>query len=257
MPVIRSGPCGVPATPLGDLGDTAEGNREGSSALQLGFRGFAAGYHPEVQTFLTRHGTLLGGLTRVADPETLLSCVSDMRPDYLVLGQPSGPEDIVWHIQAASRSAQLAVLVPGCDDERSEAQTHGLILEPIATNADGAEVALVLRALMRRTRPQAMVGQSAWGDLVLDEACLTFSVRGHPVSLSLEVFGVLGLMMDDPGRVWARSELHRFVFGAGSRNDIRAIDTRISRARRHVSSGLGRDPIRTVRGVGYALVPDP
>jgi two-component system phosphate regulon response regulator PhoB len=68
---------------------------------------------------------------------------------------------------------------------------------------------------------------------------------------------VLGLMMDDPDRVWERETLHRLVFGAGSGNDIRAVDMRISRARRLVSAALGCDPVRTVRGVGYALVPRP
>jgi len=222
--------------------------------LQLGFRGFAAGFHPALDVFLDRHRASLGGLTRIGDTQTLISCIADMRPDYLVLGNTEGLLD---RIDAAARRPHLAVLVPG-HDAIEETGTHPrLMLEPIAADADGVELALVLRALMRRSRPQAMIGRSAWGTLALDEACLTFSIRGEPAALSLEVFSVLGLMMDAPDRLWDRSDLHRFVFGAGSGNDIRAIDTRISRARRHVSAALGRDPIRTVRGVGYALVPDP
>jgi DNA-binding response OmpR family regulator len=38
---------------------------------------------------------------------------------------------------------------------------------------------------------------------------------------------------------------------------MRAIDMRVSRTRRVVKAALGVDPVRTVRGVGYALVPDP
>jgi two-component system phosphate regulon response regulator PhoB len=64
-------------------------------------------------------------------------------------------------------------------------------------------------------------------------------------------------MMDAPTRVWERATLHRLIFGAGSANDLRSVDTRISRARRHVLAALGGDPIRTVRGVGYALVAEP
>lgn len=225
--------------------------------LPLGFRGFAAGFHPDLDAFLIRNGALLGGLTRIDDPDMFMSCIRDMRPDYLVLGSIDCPADLRDRLQAALRSPHLAVLLPGQDPGGVGAHTAGLILEPLAADAGPAEVAMTLRALMRRTRPQAMVGRAVWGALDLDEACLTFAIGGRSVSLSLEVFSVLGLMMDEPGRVWDRDTLHRYVFGAASRNDLRAIDTRISRARRHVSAALGRDPIRTVRGVGYALVADP
>jgi len=257
MRVTRSGPCGAPATLLADTqGDTAPGG-DRALDLQLGFRGFAAGFHPLLDAFLDRHRAQLGGLTRIADVEAFIACISDMRPDYLLLGATDAPGDLLDRIETASRSPHLAVLLAGCGAAEEGGTPTGLMLEPVAADADGTELALVLRALMRRSRPQAMVGRSVSGALELDEACLTFSIRGATVSLSLEVFSVLGLMMDAPDRVWDRSELHRLVFGAASRNDIRAIDTRISRARRHVSAALGPDPIRTVRGVGYALVPYP
>jgi two-component system phosphate regulon response regulator PhoB len=64
-------------------------------------------------------------------------------------------------------------------------------------------------------------------------------------------------MMDDPSAVWPRARLHALVYGRNSGNDIRAIDTRISRTRRHLAAAIGADPIRTVRGIGYALEPRP
>jgi DNA-binding response OmpR family regulator len=243
----------VQATPLAESRGQAGGNPD----LPLGFRGFAAGFQPEVAAFLQIHGPILSGLTRIEDMDMFASCISDMRPDYLLLGGNNQPPGLLDMVRAAARTAQLAVLVTGEGISVGEHTGQGLIVDTVAHDAGGADVALGLRALMRRSRPQALVGRTTWGDLELDEACLTFSIRGCPVSLSLEVFSVLGLMMDDPARIWERSTLHRLVFGAGSGNDLRAVDTRISRSRRHVSSALGCDPIRTVRGVGYALVPDP
>jgi hypothetical protein len=143
------------------------------------------------------------------------------------------------------------------DEAKEFSLPAGVSVDVIGDDADATDVALVLRSLMRRTRPQAMVGQTTWHDLGFDEARLTFSVGDRSVALSLEASAVLGLMMDDPDRVWERETLHRLVFGAGSGNDIRAVDMRISRARRLVSAALGCDPVRTVRGVGYALVPRP
>jgi two-component system phosphate regulon response regulator PhoB len=226
-------------------------------ALPLGFRGFAAGFQPELDGFYRLHHDLLGGLTRIDSVDTFLSCITDMRPDYLLLGQTAEPAGLLSAIRDSARSAHLAVLVAGEASAEAGTGAPGLAIEPVARDASGGEVSLILRAMMRRTRPQAMVGRSTWNALELDEACLTLSVYGEPVSLNLEVFSVLGVMLDDPDRVWDRLRLHRLVFGATSGNDIRAIDTRISRARRHVASVLGLDPIRTVRGVGYALVPDP
>ena len=231
--------------------------RGDATGLQLGFRGFAAGFQTGVAGFLETRRDLLSGLTRIEDADTFLSCIADIRPDYLFLSDPNDPPDLLEAIGAAARGAQCAVLVVDDPGTTTDVAVSGLVLERVAPEATDLEVALTLRALLRRTRAQAMVGQMSWGVFELDEACLTFAVRGQQVPLSLEVFSVLGVMMDDPGRIWDRAELHRLVFGADSPNDIRAIDTRVSRARRHVANALGFDPIRTVRGVGYALATDP
>ena len=254
MRAIRSEPCGVLDTPLAE--DRAA---PGAFAprLQLGFRGFAAGFQLGLDRFLTRCSTLFDGVTRINELEGFLSCVSDMRPDYLILADVDTPSALLSRIQKAAKTAHLGVLVVGDTAARIPTQSNELVVDTVAPDASRDDIALLLRALMRRARPQAMVGQISWGDLVLDEACLTLAIRGASVTLNMEVFSVLGLMMDDPGRDWDRATLHRYVFGAGSSNDIRAIDTRMSRARRHVLAALGIDPIRTVRGVGYALVAEP
>jgi two-component system phosphate regulon response regulator PhoB len=231
--------------------------RHGAAALDLGFRGFAAAFQPSVEEFLARNGSHLTGLTRIVEPDRLVSCVRDMRPDYLLVDHVAAASGLTARLSDAVRGALLASLSPSGDGLDQRDDRDGIVIEPIAMEATATDLALALRALMRRTRPQALVGRSLWGDLVLDEACLTFAIRGRPAALSREVFGVLGVMMDAPDRVWDRRDLHRLIFGAASGNDLRAIDTRISRARRHVSGALGCDPIRSVRGVGYALVAEP
>jgi two-component system phosphate regulon response regulator PhoB len=231
--------------------------RHGAAALDLGFRGFAAAFQPSVEEFLARNGSHLTGLTRIVEPDRLVSCVRDMRPDYLLVDHVAAASGLTARLSDAVRGALLAGLSPSGDGLDQQVDRDGIVIEPIAMEATATDLALALRALMRRTRPQALVGRSLWGDLVLDEACLTFAIRGRPAALSLEVFGVLGVMMDDPGPRLGSARPAPTVFGAASGNDLRAIDTRISRARRHVSGALGCDPIRSVRGVGYALVAEP
>lgn len=250
MRAIRSGPCEGPVTPLAEA---MGGERSG---LGLGFRGYAAVYQPDVAAFLARSGAHLTGLSPIADPDDLIARIRAARPDYLVLAPGPDATELLDRIAGQAPSAPVVVLAAGGSPDRlaGGANTQAEAVPPTATPLD---VALILRALMRRARPQALVGQSNWQDLSLDEACLSFGIRGAQVSLSLEIFCVLGAMMDDPGRVWPRRDLHRLVFGAASTTDIRALDMRISRTRRHVVAALGADPIRSVRGVGYTLVGRP
>ncbi|MCU4655052.1 winged helix-turn-helix domain-containing protein [Roseibacterium sp. SDUM158016] len=223
--------------------------------LYVGFRGFAAAFEPALRPFLEGPGKALTGLSEAVDEGDLLLDVTAARPDYVLVSDTGEARALLREIAAAARTATLGVLTVGQTSPGN--LPPGLIADRIAPGEDPLETALTLRALMRRCRPQSMLGRAEHGDLVLDEACLTFAIKGESVALSLEAFGILGAMMDDPGRTWDRARLHALVFGRDSDNDIRAIDTRISRARRQVIAALGRDPIRTERGVGYALVAEP
>jgi hypothetical protein len=221
-----------------------------------GFRGMAAGFQRDLQPFLASQSGALSGLSIPDSPDKLIAGVAEGRLDYVLISDPEDPAGLLKALSAAARRPALGVLLVRSSDD-GPCLPEGVVADYLSSDASQFEVVLTVRALMRRCRPQAMVGQTAYGDLLLDEGSLRFAIRGHAVSLNLEVFGVFGAMMDDPERVWERDRLHALVFGRGSRNDIRAIDMRISRARRHVTRALGLDPIRTVRGVGYALVPGP
>lgn len=264
MPGTRSVPCAARDTRLADTGGAtarpSPGRRAdavGGTAPDTGFRGLAAGFQPGLKPFLARHAPTLTGLSVMQSARDLRIGAAEGRPDYIVLSDPDDPAGLLVDLVAAARRPALGMLFSGPAEPLAGAWPAAAVVDHVEPREPPFEVALALRALMRRCRPQAMVGAVSHGDLVLDEAELRFSIRDAAVPLTLEVFGVLGAMMDDPGRVWDRAQLHALVFGRASTNDIRAIDMRISRARRHVAAALGRDPIRTVRGIGYALVPDP
>jgi hypothetical protein len=238
------------------LDEAAGMTLQSRAPLWLGCRGFAAGFQAGLGPVLDRIGPRLDGLTRVDRPETLLAHVAGSRPDYVLLSGQDTAADFLHELAQATRGAALGLASLGA--LHGAAELPGTILvDRIGATEPEADLALRLRALVRRCRPQALTGRRSWGDLMLDEACMTFSVRARPVALRLELLCVLGPMMDAPDRVWPREILHELVFGRGSGNDIRAIDMRVSRTRRHVAAALGCDPIRTVRGVGYALVASP
>jgi two-component system phosphate regulon response regulator PhoB len=59
--------------------------------------------------------------------------------------------------------------------------------------------------------------------------------------------------MQSPGRVFSREQLLDGVWGHDVYVDERTVDVHIGRLRKALNRGRARDPIRTVRGAGYAL----
>jgi two-component system phosphate regulon response regulator PhoB len=59
--------------------------------------------------------------------------------------------------------------------------------------------------------------------------------------------------MESPGRVFTRTQLLDGVWGHDVYVDERTVDVHIGRLRKAINRGKEKDPIRTVRGAGYAL----
>ena len=117
----------------------------------------------------------------------------------------------------------------------------------------GAELMARVKALLRRARPEAISSLLRAGDLELDRE--TFRVRrsGREVHLGPTEFRLLEFLMKTPGRVFTREQLLDGVWGHDVYVDERTVDVHIGRLRRALNRGRSRDPIRTVRGAGYAF----
>ena len=59
--------------------------------------------------------------------------------------------------------------------------------------------------------------------------------------------------MESPGRVFSRTQLLDGVWGRDVYVDERTVDVHIGRLRKAINRGKEEDPIRTVRGAGYAM----
>jgi two-component system phosphate regulon response regulator PhoB len=59
--------------------------------------------------------------------------------------------------------------------------------------------------------------------------------------------------MERPGRVFSREQLLDGVWGRDVYIDERTVDVHVGRLRKALNRGHSDDPIRTVRGAGYAL----
>ena len=110
-----------------------------------------------------------------------------------------------------------------------------------------------VRTQLRRTRPAAVGQRLEYEDIVLDSE--THKVfRGHDtLKLGPTEFRLLSTFMEKPGRVWSREQLLDRVWGRDIYVDTRTVDVHIGRLRKALCQHGGEDPLRTVRGAGYAL----
>jgi two-component system phosphate regulon response regulator PhoB len=110
-----------------------------------------------------------------------------------------------------------------------------------------------IRTQLRRTRPAAVGQQLEYDDIILDGETHRVTRGGDPVKLGPTEFRLLTTFMEKPGRVWSREQLLDRVWGRDVYVDTRTVDVHVGRLRKALCKSGGEDPVRTVRGTGYAL----
>lgn len=116
-----------------------------------------------------------------------------------------------------------------------------------------AELVARVRTQLRRTRPAAVGQRLEYQDIVLDGETHKAFRAGAPLKLGPTEFRLLSTLMERPGRVFSRDQLLDRVWGRDIYVDTRTVDVHIGRLRKTLCQNGGEDPVRTVRGAGYAL----
>lgn len=111
-----------------------------------------------------------------------------------------------------------------------------------------------IRTQLRRVRPASVGERLEFGDVTLDTAEHRVFRDGNELHLGPTEFRLLTTFMERPGRVWSRDQLLDRVWGRDIYVDSRTVDVHVGRLRKALRGATGSDdPIRTVRGAGYAL----
>ncbi len=110
-----------------------------------------------------------------------------------------------------------------------------------------------VRSQLRRVRPSTVGLQLEFDDILLDAETHKVSRSEKPLKLGPTEFRLLSTFMEKPGRVWSREQLLDRVWGRDIYVDTRTVDVHIGRLRKALTQYGGDDPVRTVRGAGYAL----
>jgi two-component system phosphate regulon response regulator PhoB len=110
-----------------------------------------------------------------------------------------------------------------------------------------------VRALLRRAKPAHIANLLMAGDIELDRETHRVRRAGKELHLGPTEFKLLEFLMQSPGRVFTREQLLDGVWGRDVYIDERTVDVHVGRLRKAVNRPRKPDPIRTVRGAGYAF----
>ena len=189
-------------------------------------------------------------VTWAKDGPSTLDLARDGGFDAVVLdiGLPVlGGMEVLRRLRAAPCNVPVLILTALDNTPSKVAGFEAGADDYLVKTAELDELIARLRALIRR----AGRGTLSVGDLTIDTKARRVSLRGEPVPLSRREFEVLRLLMEASGRVLTRAELERSLYGEGHVVDSNAVEVHIHNLR----SKIGAPLLKTVRGVGYVLLP--
>ncbi len=197
-------------------------------------------------------------VTEAATGDAAIEAVALDPPDVVLLDWmlpgPSGLE-ICRRLRARAGTRAIPVIMLSARAEEAD-RVRGLeggaddyVVKPYAV----AELMARLRAQLRRARPAAAGEVLEWGGLALDAGSHRVTRDGRELHLGPTEFRLLATFLERPGRVLTRDQLLDRVWGRDAEIDSRTVDVHVGRLRKALMAQGGDDPIRTVRGTGYAL----
>jgi DNA-binding response OmpR family regulator len=115
------------------------------------------------------------------------------------------------------------------------------------------ELVARVEALGRRGSTPTAADLLTVADLHMDVQRRRVTRAGQTIPLSPREFDVLQVLMQEPGRVFSRTELCERVWQRDHEYDTRTVEIFITRLRKKVDSGFTAPLIHTLRYVGYTL----
>ena len=120
------------------------------------------------------------------------------------------------------------------------------------------ELTARVRAILRRTAPVANAGRAVTGEFEQDAERCEVRFRGTVLVLTRYEYRLLAALLARPGRVFSRDELMTAAWEDPGASLDRTVDVHIKTLRAKIREiAPDADPIRTHRGLGYALQAGP
>ncbi|HMT14365.1 MAG TPA: phosphate regulon transcriptional regulator PhoB [Aestuariivirga sp.] len=195
---------------------------------------------------------------QTAQGEDVARLVQEERPDLIILDWMlpgiSGIE-VCRLLRARPETRGIPVIMLTARGEEAE-KIRGLAMgadDYVVKPFSVPELLARARTVLRRVNPDAVADVLTIGDIALDRVARRVSRNRRDVNLSPTEFRLLEHLMQTPGRVYSRAQLLDAVWGRDIYVDERTVDVHVGRLRKSLQRGRESDPIRTVRGMGYAF----
>lgn len=197
-------------------------------------------------------------VSKAENGEEALTLVNEFPPDVIVLDwmlpNVSGIE-VCRRLKTRAETRGVPIIMLSARSEEVD-RVRGLetgaddyVVKPYSI----VELMARVRAQLRRIRPASMGEVLEYEDIKLDAETHRVTRGGEMLKLGPTEFRLLSTFMEKPGRVWSREQLLDRVWGRDIYVDTRTVDVHVGRLRKVLRQFGGEDPVRTVRGAGYAL----
>lgn len=197
-------------------------------------------------------------VAQASNGEEALDAVAESAPDLILLDwmmpHVSGLE-VCRRLKLRPETRNIPVIMLSARSEEVD-KVRGLetgaddyVVKPYSV----VELMARLKAHLRRVRPSSTGVALEWGDIRLDPETHRVTRGTSMLKLGPTEFRLLATFLEKPGRVFSRDQLLDRVWGRDIYVDTRTVDVHIGRLRKALMAQGGDDPLRTVRGAGYAL----
>ncbi len=197
-------------------------------------------------------------VSQARDGEEGLICVKEDMPDVIVLDwmmpNISGIE-MCRRLRLAPETHAIPIIMLSARSEDFD-KVRGLetgaddyVVKPYSVT----ELMARIKTQLRRVRPSSVGQTLTFEDIELDAETHRVTRGGREIKLGPTEFRLLSTFMEKRSRVWPREQLLDRVWGRDVYVETRTVDVHVGRLRKALAQFGGDDPIRTVRGTGYAL----
>jgi len=197
-------------------------------------------------------------VTMAENGDDALLLAEEVKPDLVLLDWMlpgvSGIE-VLRRLKNRRQTSDIPIIMLSARSEEMD-RVRGLetgaddyMVKPYAVS----ELMARIRTQLRRTRPTTVGERLEFEDIILDSETHRVTRAGSELKLGPTEFRLLSTLMEKPGRVWTREQLLDRVWGRDVFVDTRTVDVHVGRLRKALRTNGGEDPLRTVRGTGYAL----
>ena len=105
--------------------------------------------------------------------------------------------------------------------------------------------------------PSGLPRQTVVGEFRLDRETIRVWRKDKPLQLSMRQFRLLDLFMQRPDIPFSYEDLRLAVWGHKSTIEHATVSAEIARLRHALGFPYGKNPIKTVRGIGFLFEADP